>query len=154
DPRRRADLDRRGAAARAGRRREPDRHHPAHPPDHRVPGEPGDRADRGAGHGAVEGDPDPARGPALMRYLSTRGGMAPARFSEILLGGLAPDGGLVLPESYPRIDAQTLERWRALSYAELAFEILRLYVDDIPEGDLRELAARTYTAENFGSEEI
>jgi threonine synthase len=89
-----------------------------------------------------------------MRYLSTRGGMAPARFSEILLGGLAPDGGLVLPESYPHIDAATLERWRQLSYAELAFEILRLYVDDIPEADLRELSARTYTPENFGSEAI
>jgi threonine synthase len=89
-----------------------------------------------------------------MRYLSTRGGMEPARFSEILLGGLAPDGGLVLPESYPRIDADTLERWRHLSYADLAFEILRLYIDDIPEADLRELTARTYTAEAFGSDEV
>ncbi len=89
-----------------------------------------------------------------MRYLSTRGGMAPARFCEILLGGLAPDGGLVLPESYPHINAETLARWRELSYAELAYEVLRLYVDDIPEPDLRELTARTYTATVFGSEVI
>ena len=89
-----------------------------------------------------------------MHYLSTRGGMPPARFSEILLGGLAPDGGLVLPESYPRIDAATLARWRSLSYAELAFEVLRLYADDIPEADLRGLCARTYTADAFGSDAI
>jgi threonine synthase len=71
-----------------------------------------------------------------------------------LLGRLAPDGGLVLPESYPRIDAGTLERWRGLSYPELAFEVLRLYADDVPEADLRELTARTYTAGAFGSDAI
>ena len=91
-----------------------------------------------------------------MRYLSRRGGGAPPppRFCEILLGGLAPDGGLVLPESYPRVDEETLARWRLLPYPELAFEILRLYADDIPEDDLRALTARTYTAEIFGSEAI
>lgn len=89
-----------------------------------------------------------------MKYLSTRGGMPPARFTEILLGGLAPDGGLVVPERYPRIDAVTLARWRKLSYPALAFEILRLYADDIPEADLRALIERTYTAQVFGSAEI
>ena len=62
-----------------------------------------------------------------MRYFSTRGGMPAQRFSDILLGGLAPDGGLVVPERYPLIDAATLERWRALPYADLAFVLLRLY---------------------------
>jgi len=89
-----------------------------------------------------------------MKYLSTRGGMPPARFTEILLGGLAPDGGLVVPERYPRIDAAMLARWRKLSYPALAFEILRLYADDIPETDLRALIDRTYTAQAFGSDEI
>ncbi len=89
-----------------------------------------------------------------MKYLSTRGGMPPARFTEILLGGLAPDGGLVVPDHYPRIDAPTLARWRALPYAELAFEILRLYADDIPAAQLRRLCERTYTAKTFGSDEI
>lgn len=89
-----------------------------------------------------------------MNYLSTRGGMPPARFTEILLGGLATDGGLVVPERYPRIDAATLARWRKLSYPELAFEILRLYADDVPEADLRALVDRTYTAQVFGSNEI
>lgn len=89
-----------------------------------------------------------------MKYVSTRGGMAPARFTEILLGGLAPDGGLVVPQHYPRVDRETLARWRTLPYAELAFEILRLYADDIPAAQLRELCERTYTAEVFGSDEI
>jgi len=89
-----------------------------------------------------------------MKYLSTRGDQRPRSFSEILLEGLAPDGGLYLPERYPQVDAATLTRWRGLSYAELAFEILSLYIDDIPAADLKALAARTYTAEVFGSAAI
>lgn len=89
-----------------------------------------------------------------MKYLSTRGDSTPRAFCEILLEGLAPDGGLYLPESYPKVDAATLARWRGLSYAELAFEILSLYIDDIPAADLRALVARTYTPEVFGSREI
>ena len=89
-----------------------------------------------------------------MRYLSTRGDATPRRFCEILLEGLAPDGGLYLPERYPQVDAATLQRWRALPYAELAFEILSLYTDDIPADDLRALCRRTYTREVFGSDAI
>lgn len=89
-----------------------------------------------------------------MRYLSTRGGMAPQRFTEILLGGLAPDGGLVMPEHYPQVDAATLESWRTLPYPELAFRVLSLYCDDIPEADLHRLVHATYTAQVFGSPEI
>ncbi|NHR06174.1 threonine synthase [Chromobacterium haemolyticum] len=89
-----------------------------------------------------------------MRYISTRGGMAPQSFSDILLMGLAPDGGLVLPESYPRIDRERLDAWRGLSYAELAFEIIRLFATDIPEDDLKSIVKRTYTRAAFGSEEI
>ena len=89
-----------------------------------------------------------------MKYLSTRGHPELRGFSEILLEGLAPDGGLYLPTHYPRIDAATLARWRGLAYHELAFEILSLYIDDIPADDLRALTARTYTAEVFGTPEI
>ena len=93
-----------------------------------------------------------------MRYLSTRGHPERRRFSDILLEGLAPDGGLYLPESYPQVDAATLARWRRLyheqGYAELAFQILSLYIDDIPADDLRALCAKTYTAEVFGTGEI
>ncbi len=89
-----------------------------------------------------------------MRYLSTRGDATPRGFSEILLEGLAPDGGLYLPERYPPVDGATLARWRGLRYDELAFEIVSLYIDDIAAGDLRAMLARTYTAQVFGTPEI
>ncbi|MDO4250185.1 MAG: threonine synthase, partial [Moraxella sp.] len=89
-----------------------------------------------------------------MNYISTRGQTAPMSFSEVLLMGLAPDGGLMLPETYPVIDDKTLERWRTLSYTELAFEIMRLYIDDIPEQDLKALIENTYTAQVFNSADI
>jgi len=86
--------------------------------------------------------------------VSTRGGCAPVPFSDTLLGGLAPDGGLFLPESYPRVAPETLDRWRGLAYPDLAFEIIRLFATDIPEADLKAIVARTYTAEVFGSADI
>ena len=93
-----------------------------------------------------------------MRYLSTRAASGPAadhkRFCEILLEGLAPDGGLYLPETYPQVDAATLEKWRKLPYADLAFEILSLYIDDIPAADLKAICRKTYTAAVFGTKEI
>ena len=89
-----------------------------------------------------------------MNYLSTRGDATPRRFCEILLEGLAPDGGLYLPAQYPKVDAAKLSKWRALSYPDLAFEILSLYIDDIPATDLRRLVDTTYTAQAFGSADI
>lgn len=93
-----------------------------------------------------------------MRYLSTRGNPDRKRFCEILLEGLAPDGGLYLPEAYPQVSDATLQQWRTVyhqqGYAALAFEILSLYIDDIPAADLRALCAKTYTAEVFGTGEI
>ena len=72
-----------------------------------------------------------------MRYQSTRGNSPQQSFLEILLGGLAPDGGLYLPTEYPQISKEQLDSWRSLSYADLAYEVLSLYCDDIPENDLR-----------------
>lgn len=89
-----------------------------------------------------------------MRYISTRGGMMPQPFCDIVLEGLATDGGLAVPERYPRIDKAQLAAWRKLGYRELAFEMLRLYATDIPEADLEVLIDRTYTAATFGSEDI
>ena len=93
-----------------------------------------------------------------MRYLSTRGHPDRKQFCEILLEGLAPDGGLYLPENYPQLDAGALMRlrgiWQSQGYAALAFEILSLYIDDIPREDLRALCQKTYTQEVFGTPEI
>ncbi|MEZ5730440.1 MAG: threonine synthase [Burkholderiaceae bacterium] len=89
-----------------------------------------------------------------MRYVSTRGGMPPASFGEILLGGLAPDGGLVVPETYPQIDAKALASWRELDYPALAIEIISRYVDDIDRETLETLIRRSYTPDAFGSSDI
>ena len=89
-----------------------------------------------------------------MKYISTRGATDRKTFGEVLLMGLAPDGGLMLPEHYPQIDRATLDKWRGLAYADLAFEIMRLFATDIPEGNLRAIINRTYTAEAFGNAEI
>jgi threonine synthase len=96
-----------------------------------------------------------------MLYLSTRGDPARKHFCEILLEGLAPDGGLYLPERYPQVDSATLSRWRQVfnqgatgGYAALAFELLSLYIDDIPATDLRALCDKTYTEAVYGTPQI
>ena len=89
-----------------------------------------------------------------MRYVSTRGDATPRGFCEILLEGLAPDGGLYLPAEYPRIDRATLRRWRGLPYADLAFELLSLYIDDVPAADLRAICRRVYSKAVFGSDAV
>ncbi|MEY4978625.1 MAG: hypothetical protein RLZZ352_895 [Pseudomonadota bacterium] len=96
-----------------------------------------------------------------MQYLSTRGHPERRRFCEILLEGLAPDGGLYLPEHYPAVTADTLARWRGVfnggapgGYAALAFEVLSLYIDDIPAADLKALCDKTYTEAVYGTPAI
>jgi len=84
-----------------------------------------------------------------MRYISTRGSQQNLSFLQILLAGLAPDGGLYLPETYPQISKQTLDSWRGLSYAQLAFEILSLFADDIPAADLKVICEKTYTSKVY-----
>lgn len=79
-----------------------------------------------------------------MRYISTRGGIAPITFKDAVMMGLASDGGLLLPQSYPAITGEQLESWRGLSYQELAFEVISRFVDDIPAGDLKSLINRSY----------
>jgi threonine synthase len=80
-----------------------------------------------------------------MKYISTRGLSPPRSFCEILLGGLAPDGGLYLPESYPRLSETDLAAMRAMNYRELAFALLSRFADDIAPADLRTIIDKTYT---------
>ena len=84
-----------------------------------------------------------------MRYVSTRGAGAPKRFSEILLEGLAADGGLYVPETFPKAD---LAAWRGLAYPELALRVLSCFIDDMPE--LETLVRRAYHPRVFGGEEV
>ncbi len=84
-----------------------------------------------------------------MRYISTRGQSPALSFSEILLGGLAPDGGLYLPEVYPQFTDADLSAMRAMNYRDLAFYILSRLIDDIPATDLKAIIDKTYTAEVY-----
>ena len=87
-----------------------------------------------------------------MKYISTRGHAgqpANPEFCDILLGGLAPDGGLYLPEHYPQVTRAELDAWRGLSYAELAFAILSKFITDIPPADLKAICDKTYTADVY-----
>jgi threonine synthase len=91
-----------------------------------------------------------------MRYISTRGAWAddPQPFCAILQEGLAPDGGLAVPQAYPRFTQAQLAALRPLGYRELAFAVLSRYIDDIPAPDLKRIIAATYTAATFGSDDI
>jgi threonine synthase len=80
-----------------------------------------------------------------MRYVSTRGGTPSLGFSDAVAAGLAPDGGLFVPEELPNFSGE-LPGFAGLPYAELCFRILRRFATDIPEGELRDLVARSYTA--------
>jgi threonine synthase len=89
-----------------------------------------------------------------LEYISTRGGMPPQPFSAILLEGLAPDGGLTVPATYPKLRGPELAQLRPLGYRRLAFALLSMFADDIPPPELEALIDRTYTAATFGSNEI
>ena len=85
----------------------------------------------------------------VMRYISTRGKAPAQTFTQILLGGLAPDGGLYLPEFYPQFSADALAAMRGMNYRELAFAVLSRFADDIPSEDLRAIIDKTYTPEVY-----
>ena len=82
-----------------------------------------------------------------MRYLSTRGGVTPVSFSQAVMMGLATDGGLLLPERIPAVDAATLAAWARLPFASLALEVVGRFVaeEDIPRADLARLVERSYS---------
>ena len=94
-----------------------------------------------------------------MRYISTRDTQATsASFCDILLAGLAPDGGLYLPESYPSLSNDQLSEWASVlkerGYAALAARVLELFIDDIPRPDIEAICARAYRTPVFSDPEI
>ncbi len=125
-----------------------DRHHPAHAPlDRERASSPRSRRSRRCRRSAARSCASAWKSSQLMRYVSTRGAwaVAPQPFSAILLEGLAPDGGLAVPEAYPRFTPAELEALRPLGYRDLAFAVLSRFIDDIPPRDLRAIIDRTYT---------
>jgi len=80
--------------------------------------------------------------------------MTPSLFSDTLLEGLAPDGGLAVPETLPTVSAEQLEAWRDLDYAQLATEIIGLFATDIPRDELARMCRAAYSADNFVAEQV
>jgi len=89
-----------------------------------------------------------------MKYVSTRGHAAQQSFTDILLEGLGADGGLMVPEDWPRIMPAKLAAMRDLPYPRLAFEVMRFFADDFPGAELKAICEAAYTPENFGTPEI
>lgn len=95
-----------------------------------------------------------------MRYISTRGYGAdnPLSFTDILLEGLAPDGGLYVPQTYPRLSTEDVQDLREVlnnqGYAHCAAKVLGLFIDDIPSADLLAICERAYTSAKFGTDDI
>lgn len=89
-----------------------------------------------------------------MKFISTRGGMEAAPFSETLIEGLAPDGGLTVPEQLPTVSVAEIESWRELSYPELATEVIGQFATDIPRAELARMCAAAYGSEKFVSPEV
>src|ERR1051326_3847533 len=80
-----------------------------------------------------------------MRYISTRGESPPLEFVEVMLAGLARDGGLYVPESWPHLDPQTIQSFAGRPYAEVAVEVMRPFVGDaILDHDLARMATEAY----------
>ncbi len=88
-----------------------------------------------------------------MKYVSTRGGLAGASFANVLLDGLAPDGGLVIPESYPSIES-ALGGLVGADYPEVAFGVLRMFIDEMSDADLRAVVNDTYRPGIFTGEGV
>ncbi|QKD80488.1 threonine synthase [Actinomyces marmotae] len=84
-----------------------------------------------------------------MQFISTRGQAPSVSFTEALLMGLEPDGGLAVPATIPTITANVLEDWRSLDYAALAAAVIGLFATDIPKADLRAIVSAAYGADRF-----
>lgn len=87
-----------------------------------------------------------------MKYVSTRGETPEISFKDTVFEGLAPDGGLIVPERIPKLSEEEIENLRKLSYKELALKVFSYYVSDIAERDLKELIDKAYSS--FRVEEI
>ena len=83
----------------------------------------------------------------MIKYVSTRGGISPVAFDEVVLSGFAADGGLFVPEAIPKVTPAQFHKWAELSYPELAFEFLSLFIDRsiIPATDLKKLLDDSYS---------
>ncbi len=88
-----------------------------------------------------------------MQYISTRGQTPPMNFEQVMMAGLAPDGGLFVPEQWPNVSADQLRQWRRLSYADLALQVMRPFVGDtVDEASLKRIIDDAYA--QFGHHQV
>ena len=88
-----------------------------------------------------------------MKYISTRGGGTPQSFEQVLLTGLAPDGGLYVPVELPLFDSEKIASWRDLSYVDLALEVISPFVGDaLHPAELKRIIIESYSG--FGHPEV
>jgi len=81
-----------------------------------------------------------------VKYISTRGDATPLSFEEVVLTGLAPDGGLYVPETLPTFSQQEIASWAGLSYQDLALKVISPFVDgEIPDADLKKIIDDSYS---------
>lgn len=87
-----------------------------------------------------------------MNYISTRGQAPKLKFADVLLAGLASDGGLYVPEELPKFSQDEIASWAGLSYAELAYKVIKPFVDDcISDADLKRMVDETYAVFNHSA---
>ncbi|MFH1053243.1 MAG: threonine synthase [Candidatus Woesearchaeota archaeon] len=89
-----------------------------------------------------------------MQYISTRGGMKPCSFTDVLLMGTASNNGLSVPKKIPKLSKKELKTMSKLSYQELALIILKIFCNDIPENDLKKIINKTFSKNHFSTDEI
>ena len=100
---------------------------------------------RGGGIASASVSDAAASGRFKVRYISTRGEAPPLGFVDVTLAGLARDGGLYVPESWPRLDRDTIARFAGKPYAEVALEVLRAFAGGvIADADLARMAREAY----------
>jgi threonine synthase len=89
-----------------------------------------------------------------MNFISNKGGGAPVDFETAILDGFASDGGLYVPETIPKISEEQLDEWKNLSYVDLAYEILSLFIDKsiLSENELKSILKTAY--QDFEKDEI
>jgi len=81
-----------------------------------------------------------------VKYISTRGDATPLSFEDVVLTGLAPDGGLYIPENLPKFSQEEIASWAGLSYQELAFKVISPFVaGEIPDEDLQKIINESYS---------
>ncbi|MDA7852207.1 threonine synthase [Porticoccaceae bacterium] len=86
-----------------------------------------------------------------MKYISTRGGGEPKSFEDVVLTGLAPDGGLYVPQELPKFSPEEIASWAGLSYQDLALKIISPFVNGaIPQADLKQLIDKSYATFRHG----